>query len=104
MFLNISINRLYCTIPENFNGLYVFDQYLTFIKQLRIGNNALINVVEFNNKLYAATTIGNTFVIENEIIVNSFQTLSNRPISSIGFDKLGQFAFTNYYGNTYVYD
>ena len=57
MYFNISNNRLYCTMPENFNGLYVFDPDLTFIKLLRIGNDALMTLAEFNNKLYARSTI-----------------------------------------------
>ncbi len=44
-------------MPENFNGLYVFDPDLTFIKLLRIGNDALMTLAEFNNKLYARSTI-----------------------------------------------
>ncbi len=105
MYFNVSNNRLYCVIPENFNGLYVFDQDLTFIKQIRIGNDALMTVVEFNNKLYAGSTIGKVWVLENEIIINSFQTLSGSPIHRIGFDTLGHFAFTSYYNeHMYVYD
>ena len=103
-YFNVSNNRLYCTIKEVFNGLYVFDQDLTFIKQLRIGDDALMTVVEFNNKLYAGSTTGKIWVLENEIIVNSFQTLVDRPIHKLGFDTLGQFTFTNYDQDMFVYN
>ena len=104
MYFNTSNNRLYCTIPEKFNGLLVFDQDLVFIRQLRVGYDNLMSIAEFKNKLYAASTTGIIWILENENILSSFQTLSFRPINKIAFDVFGQLSFTNFDEDMHVYD
>jgi hypothetical protein len=64
---------------------------LTYIKYISTSSYSPNNIREFNGSLYVSTTVKTILVLKNEIIINSFNTLSD-SITSLAIDSFGVLA------------
>jgi hypothetical protein len=89
-----STNNFIYTTPITFSAIHVFNLTLSFNHQFSISPYKPYSITDYNNQIYVGTTIGTILVIENEMILQTFNGCNGNSVwlTYILFDNCGLMA------------
>ena len=101
-----SSNSLIYAVAFKLNLIQLFSLNLTLNDSINTQSFIPYAITSYNNQLYVGTANGSILVIENKIIVNSFNACAGKmaSINSVLIDQYGEIATTCSSNKVYFYD